>query len=62
MKKLAILTYLAISTAALAHPGHGAALPDEGAAHWLLSPAHGLGLIALAAVLWAVRHHRGRRS
>ncbi|ANT59515.1 hypothetical protein AYJ57_03520 [Salipiger sp. CCB-MM3] len=50
MKK-AILIWAASASVAAAHPGHDAALPADGAAHWLLSPLHGLGVLALAGVL-----------
>lgn len=47
------------STASLAaaHPGHDPALPS-GAVHWLVSPMHGAGVIALAVVLYALRARR----
>ncbi|PRY87713.1 DUF6732 family protein [Donghicola tyrosinivorans] len=44
------------ATAAQAHTGHDAAL--SGASHWLLSPMHGLGLIAVAGVLYTLRTAR----
>ncbi len=44
------------ATAAQAHTGHDAAL--SGASHWVLSPMHGLGLIAVAGVLYALRTAR----
>lgn len=44
------------ATAAQAHTGHDAAL--SGASHWLLSPMHGLGLIAAAGVLYSLRTAR----
>lgn len=44
------------ATAAQAHTGHDAAL--SGASHWLLSPMHGLGLIAVAGVLYVLRTAR----
>ncbi len=53
--KHAIAVYMATAGAALAHPGHGAL---EGAAHWVLSPLHGLGLVVLAGVVWALQARR----
>ncbi|MBY6003084.1 hypothetical protein KUV62_04145 [Salipiger bermudensis] len=52
--KQAIAFWLASASAAFAHSGHDAALPADSAAHWLLSPLHGLGVLALAVILWAV--------
>ena len=63
MKTTAILIWLGSATAALAHSGHDAALPAGSAAHWLLSPAHGLGALGMAAlayVLWDCRRARRR--
>ena len=51
MKKTTIITYLAWTMAAAAHPGHDAALPADSVAHWLFSPLHGLGVVALARSL-----------
>ena len=56
--KYGIPIYLILTGAALAHPGHDPALPADTAAHWLFSPLHGLGVVALAAVLWGLRHRR----
>ena len=53
MKK-ALAFWLASASAAFAHAGHDAALPADGAAHWLLSPLHGLGVVALVGILWLV--------
>lgn len=52
MKKLAVLASL-VATPVLAHPGHDAAL--SGASHWVFSPIHGLGVIALACVVAVLR-------
>ncbi|EAU46678.1 MULTISPECIES: hypothetical protein [Salipiger] len=57
MKK-ALAFWLASASAAFAHAGHDAALPADGAAHWLLSPLHGLGVLALAGILWMVLRAR----
>lgn len=62
MTKTTILIYLSSATALLAHPGHGAALPADTAAHWIVSPAHGLGVIALAAGVFLAWRQRGRGS
>ncbi|MBT9384210.1 hypothetical protein KM176_10095 [Pseudooceanicola sp. CBS1P-1] len=53
------LALLLAAGAASAHPGHDPAL--SGAAHWVFSPAHGLGLLALAGglALSALRPRRG---
>ncbi|EPX76312.1 DUF6732 family protein [Salipiger mucosus] len=48
--KQSFVIWLATATAAAAHPGHDA--PLTGASHWLLSPLHGAGVIALAGALW----------
>lgn len=59
MKKTAILFYLASAMAATAHSGHDAVWPAQSAAHWALSPLHGLGIIGLAALaLLALQWHR----
>lgn len=52
MKKLAVFASL-VATPVLAHPGHDAAL--SGATHWVFSPMHGLGVIALVCVVSALR-------
>jgi hypothetical protein len=62
MKKTAILIYLASAMAAVAHPGHDAALPTESAAHWLFSPLHGVGVIALAGIVMLVLRLSGKWS
>ena len=56
MKKLATALLTLSATTAVAHTGHDTALCD-GIAHWTLSPLHGLGVIALAAVLYGVRSY-----
>ncbi|OUD10244.1 hypothetical protein BVC71_01650 [Marivivens niveibacter] len=53
MKKIATSILMLSATSAAAHSGHDAAL--SGVAHWTLSPLHGLGVIALAAVLFGIR-------
>jgi len=61
MKKTAILMYLASAMAAVAHPGHDTHLPADSAAHWLLSPMHGMGALAvvgLVALVWALGRSR----
>ncbi|MDF0600230.1 hypothetical protein P1J78_05760 [Psychromarinibacter sp. C21-152] len=50
----AIAMFALTAAPALAHPGHGV----EGPAHWALSPLHGLGLVGVAVVLWALRARR----
>ena len=66
MKKL-LIAYFATATAALAHPGHDAAVV-EGQAHWLTQPDHivvvGLSaaLISLAGIRWSVRRMRALRE
>lgn len=54
--KYAIPALFLSATAAAAHTGHDAAL--NGAAHWVLSPMHGLGLIAVAGLLYTLRSAR----
>lgn len=54
--KYVSLALLFGATAAQAHTGHDAAL--SGASHWVLSPMHGLGLIAVAGVLYTLRTAR----
>lgn len=62
MKKTAILIYLASAMVAVADPGHDAALPADSAAHWLFSPVHGLGAIALAGIVMLVLRLSGKWS
>ena len=62
MKKTAILIYLASAASALAHPGHDPALPAESLAHYIFTPTHGLGLVALAGVVALVLHRLAGRS
>lgn len=57
--KYAFPAFLLTATAAMAHDGHDAAL-GGGAAHWLLSPLHGVGVLAVAAVLWLVIRARNK--
>ncbi|EIE50140.1 hypothetical protein AL036_02245 [Salipiger aestuarii] len=57
--KYAISAFLLTASAAMAHEGHDAALGD-GAAHWLLSPLHGVGVLALGAVLLLVIRARNK--
>lgn len=63
MKKTAILIYLASVLDAAAHSGHDHVLPPDSATHWLLSPQHGLGGLALVLCLvFVVRHIRRTRE
>jgi len=57
MKYATFATFLFSGSAALAHPGHDAAL-REGVSHWLFSPQHGLAVIAVAAVALVVHAAR----
>lgn len=57
MKRTALLIYLASALGAAAHSGHDHALPADSAAHWLLSPMHGLGGLAVALCLVIVLRH-----
>jgi hypothetical protein len=56
MKKLAFAVTLASLAAApvMAHTGHDPVL-GNGVAHWLLSPLHGVGVMALAGALFGLR-------
>ncbi len=49
------------TSTALAHPGHGVTPDGDSAAHYLLEPVHGLGLVVglfgVIACLWLVRTH-----
>lgn len=56
MKKLAFAVIFASLAAApvLAHTGHDPVL-GNGVAHWLFSPIHGVGVLALAGVLCGLR-------
>jgi hypothetical protein len=56
MKKLAFAVTFASLAAApvLAHTGHDPVL-GNGVAHWLFSPLHGVGVLALAGVLFGLR-------
>ena len=49
MSRLVTAIWLASAGAALAHPGHDAAVA-EGAAHWLTTPSHWI-VLALAALV-----------
>jgi|GEM_PF-2234504 len=59
----AAVTVLSVSTAS-AHPGHGVTPDGNSAAHYLLEPLHGLGLVVGVLVAIAcvglVRLRRGR--
>ena len=62
MKRIATaLAGLILATPVVAHPGHDEAL--TGAAHYALSPAHGLAVIALIGVVALVlrRKNEGQR-
>jgi len=62
MQRTATVIWLASAGAALAHPGHDAAIA-EGAAHWFSTPSHWivLALAALAATEIARRAVRALR-
>ena len=57
MKRTALFIYLATALGAAAHSGHDHALPPESTAHWLFSPMHGLGGLAVALCLVIVLRH-----
>lgn len=59
MKKLIALTTLA-PLPAFAHSGHDAAL--SGVAHYVFSPLHGLGVVALAGVVALLLRRADRRK
>ena len=59
---LALGTWLALASAASAHPGHG--ITAEGRLHWATEPLHVAppALLALAGVLlWRARRRSGAR-
>jgi len=59
---LAIATWLALASAAAAHPGHG--VTAEGWLHWTMEPLHVAppALLAFAGVLlWRARRRSGAR-
>jgi hydrogenase/urease accessory protein HupE len=50
MKK-SLLAWLLTATAAVAHPGHDAGIPD-GAVHWLVNLDHLAVIVAGVALVW----------
>jgi hypothetical protein len=61
----AAIAVLATTTAS-AHPGHGVTPDGDSAAHYLLEPVHGLGLVVAALVaitsVAIVRSRKGRAT
>ncbi len=60
MLRTSTLALLASAGAALAHPGHDAAVA-EGAVHWLLQPSHWI-VLALGALVITELARRGLRA
>lgn len=51
-----VLTFLAFTNSASAHPGHGNAAVQDGLTHYLTSPMHlGTGLLVVLAVATVAR-------
>ncbi len=59
MKKISILSAALLPFLSMAHPGHGPV--QDGMAHYILSPMHLLGILAIGIVGYGVYRWREKK-